>query len=847
MRIRFTALKGTLLMMGVVAFSSLSAQQTIRGRVTDATTHEGIPGATVVLLYTERGTSTDSSGNYAITPIGPATAVQFTALGYKTVTKKLEPDPLQIIDVSLEEDFTALDEVVVSGKGRYRNRNNPAVELVRKVIEYKNVNRLTRFDHVSFNAYEKIMMAVSNVPKFVANNVLTKGYRFVFENVDTTLVPGRALLPIYLEESLSKQYHRLYPGATKTVITANKKTELDARYVNNENIQTYFNFIYTDVDIYENNVLILNKPFLSPIADAAPLFYKFFITDTIATAEGKFVELTFVPRNKTDRLFSGRLQVTLDGNYGIRRADIRVDRQANLNWVNDFSLSLRFHRHENGTYLPAYSEMKINFGLQGSDGGAFGQRTLVYSGYDTETMIPPNTFNGQQTTEAPGADARSAPFWDSKRPLALTPVEAKTYANLDSLQNNRSFKRTLKLGYLLAQSYLNAGPVEFGPIEHTYSFNELEGSRIRIGGRTTRGLSEKLYAETYTAYGTTDNQLKFYGSVAHTLNRRRLGEYPAHYMQLTYQHDAREPGQLLGFRNGDSFVRSFRSGKQDKWSYFDVWKLGHVVEFGHHFMLQTSFTSQRENPAANLNFITAANNPDTIRTLRTSELGIDLRWAPHEAFFQRNLERTPITNEFPIINLRYNMGLKGLFGGEYSYHALRLGVSKRIFLSQLGLADANLTAGYVFGTVPFPLLDIPYASRSYALTQDAYALMNDLEFVSDQYLKLHVEYRPHGFILNKIPLLKRLKIREVASFKLLYGGVRPENRPENNPAVFLFPTDGDGNRTTFALSRTPYMEGAVGVENILNVLRIEYVRRLSYLNHPDINKGGFRFSVKVDF
>src|SRR5690606_10717213 len=196
MRIRSTAFKGTLLLMGIIAFSSLSAQPTIRGKVTDAATHEGIPGATVALLHTEKGTSTDSSGNYTITPTPKATAIQFTALGYKTVTKWLDPDTSQTIDVELEEDFKALDEVVVSGKGKYRNRNNPAVELIRKVIEHKGANRLTRFDYVSFDAYEKTMVAVSNVPKFVTNNALTRGYRFAFENVDTTLVPGRSLLPI---------------------------------------------------------------------------------------------------------------------------------------------------------------------------------------------------------------------------------------------------------------------------------------------------------------------------------------------------------------------------------------------------------------------------------------------------------------------------------------------------------------------------------------------------------------------------------------------------------------------------------------------------------------------------
>ncbi|MFC3198506.1 DUF5686 family protein [Parapedobacter deserti] len=845
--LRLATLMGLGIIIGIFTFSYTYAQTAIRGKVTDASTGEGIQGVTVSLLNTTVGTSTDSLGHYSLTYDATASHIQFDALGYKPATRPL-PDNGLPLNVELEEDFHTLDEVVISGKGRYRNRNNPAVDLIKKVIEHKKVNRLSRFDYVSYESYEKIMMAVSDLPKFVSNSALTRGYRFAFENVDTTLVPGRSLLPVYLEENLSKRYQRMYPKARKTVVTASKKTELDKRYINNENIETYFKFIHGDIDIYENNILILNKPFLSPTADAASVFYKFFITDTISTADGQFVELTFVPRNEEDRLFSGKLQISLDGNYGIRRADIWIDRRANLNWVNDVSISLRFGRHSRtGIYLLTYSDMKINFGLYEGKRGAFGQRTLVHSNYDTETEIPASTFSGQQWVKTADANRRTDSQWERERPLQLTEVETKTYTNIDSLRNNRAFKSTLKLGYLLAQSYVNAGPVEFGPLEYSYSYNDLEGSRIRLSGRTTRQFSEKLYAEAYTAYGFRDERLKFFGGVAHTLNRKRIAEYPAHYLQATYQQDVREPGQLLGFRNGDSFSRSFRTGEQDKWSYHDVFRLNHVIEFGNHMRLQTFFASQRQNPAANLHFVAAGPKPDTINILQTSELGIDLRWAPNEEFFQRNLERSPIVNEYPVFNLRYNMGIKGLFGGEYNYHALRLDVSKRVFLSQLGLADISVGTGYIFGSVPFPLLDIPNASQTYILAPDSYALLNDLEFVSDQYIKLSIEHRLHGFILNKIPLLKKLKIRELAGFKLLYGNVRPENRPEYNPMVFMLPTNAQGDATTFTLERKPYMEASAGVENILNVLRVEYVRRLSYLNHPDVDRGGFRFSLKVDF
>ncbi len=833
--------------MGMAACSFALAQTTVRGRVSSAADGEPVVGATVTLPNTVHGTSTDSSGRYTLTFEGQVTVIEFKALGYKPLTRHLGSEAQQGIDVELEEDAYTLDEVVVSGKGRYRNRNNPAVALIQQVIEHKPVNRVSRFDFVSYNAYEKITMALSDVPRFVTNNALTRGFRFAFENLDTTLVPGKALLPVYLEENLSANRVRRHPKAVKTVITGHKKTELDQRYVNNQNIETYFRFIHGDVDIYDNNILILNKPFLSPTADAAPLFYKFFITDTVTNADGRFVELTFVPRNEEDRLFSGKLQVTLDGNYGIRRADIWIDHRANLNWVNKVNIALRYNRHSSGLYLLAHADARIDFGLLEGKRGAFGQRTVIYRDYDTETPIPAAAFTGQQLVKADGAEARTEAQWQLDRPLALTGAEAKTYTNMDSLQRNPAFRRTLKFGYLFAQSFVNAGPVEFGPWEYAYSFNDLEGSRVRLSGRTTSQLSEKFYAEGYAAYGFRDDRVKFFAGAARSLNGRPVAEYPAHYVHVTYQQDAREPGQLLGFRNGDSFSRSFRSGTQDKWSYYDAFKFNHIVEFGNHVMLQTFVATQRQSPASRLFFIRPGTRPDTVADIRTAELGVDLRWAPYEEFFQRNLERRPIINEYPVFNLRYNMGLKNVLGGEYGYHALRLDIFKRVFLSQLGLADINFGTGYIFGTVPFPLLDIPNASKTYMLAPDAFALLNNLEFVSDQFVKLNVEHRLHGFILNKIPLVKRLKVRELAGFKLLYGAVRPENRAENNPDVFSLPADDHGNPSTFTLERKPYMEASVGIENILNVLRVEYVRRLSYLDHPDVDRGGFRFSLKVDF
>lgn len=830
-------------LLGWIPFSA-HAQWVVRGKVTDGVSGYGLPSVTVTLAQTKQATSTDSLGGYELRTDQRPTQVSFQLIGYQPEYRTLHDDTIQTVNVTMEEDSQMLDEVLVVG-GRYRNRNNPAVQLIRRVIANKAVNSPERFDYRTYDEYEKIMMAVSDIPQAIVNSPLTKSYRFAFENVDSTLVPGRPLLPIFLEENMSRRYERQEPSASKAINVATKKTELDKRYVNNENIQTYIRYLHSDIDIYANNIPILNRPFLSPLASNSPLFYRFYITDTVRTADGDFVELSFVPRNDKDALFSGKLHVSTDGNYGIRYADIRVDGRANINWINDIHIALRFVRHASGIFMLQSSDARYNFGLYDSKRGLFGQRTVVYSDLDTQTPIPPTVFRGQSEEQVAEAPQRTLAYWDDRRPVPLSAAEAQTYTNIDSLDNNRAFRRAMDVGYLLLTSYKQAGPVEFGPVEYTYTYNQLEGSRVRVGGRTSRELSERFYFQGYTAYGFGDRRWKYYVGAAHTLNKRRINEYPAHYIHVSYQDDAREPGLPRDFYNGGSFAESFRSGAQDKWTYNRELLVDHVIEFGNHFMLKTTLSRLRQDAASRLRFQQA--NGEEHKSIFTAALGASLRWAPGEEFQQRNLERQPIINGMPIFTLGYQHAIKGMLGGEYDYQTLRFDAFKRVFLSQLGHADVGLGTGYIFGSVPFPLLDIPNTNQTYVLAPDTYQLMNDLEFVSDQFVKLSVEQHFQGFFLNKIPLIRKLNVREVATFKALYGRVRNENLPQYNAGAFLFPTDEEGHKTTFTLERKPYMEASVGLENIFNILRVEYVRRLSYLHHPDVKPGGFRFSIGLTF
>lgn len=463
------------------------------------------------------------------------------------------------------------------------------------------------------------------------------------------------------------------------------------------------------------------------------------------------------------------------------------------------------------------------------------------------TPIPDSVFKGPETEQAKNAGLHSDDYWMENRPDSLTDVEANTYKNMDSLNNMKSFKRILSWATLALAGYKDVGPVEVGPVSTFYSFNPVEGFRLRVGGRTTTSFSKRFYTEAYGAYGFKDERWKFFLSGTYSINNKSIYTYPLNYIRASVQRETTIPGQDLQFMQEDNFLLSFKRGVNDKYMYNDIYRLEYVYEFSDHMSFRLNYKNWKQEAAGSLNFVHASAESDTLQTLTTSEFGLEWRWAPHEQFFQRKLYRTPIPNAYPIITLRFNAGIKDFLHGQYNYQSVKGTVYKRLFLSQLGLADIVVGGGYIMGKVPYPLLDIARANQTYAYQLNSYSLMNFLEFVSDRYVTLNVDYHMYGFILNKIPLFRKLKLREVGTFKLLYGGVRAENRPENDPSLFKFPVNANGQTSTFSLEKEPYMEVSVGVENIFNLIRVDVVKRLSYLDHPNVANIGIRARINFDF
>lgn len=823
----------------------------VSGVVTDAETKEPLPFVNVYFKGTSIGAMADADGSYTVhTSNITYTELYYSFLGYKTVIKKILPGATQVINVKLSPEAKELKEVVITpGKGRerYRNKNNPAVDLVREMIARKNQNRMEHYNFAEYEQYEKLQMSLSNMSDKFRQRKLFRKYKWLFDNVDTTTIEGKALLPIYLQETLTDQYYRRDPEKRKTVTKGHQKVSFDD-YIDNQGLSTYLNYLYNDIDIYDNNITLLTNQFLSPIADGAPTFYKFYITDTLKSETPPLVELTFAPRNPADFLFQGRLYVTLDSNYAVKKADMAVNKSINLNWVRELSIDQDFEKTEDGRYHVSRSRMRADFGLSKAGGGMFGERVVSYKNFTVNNSRPESFYSGEPETTTADAETHTEEFWQTNRHDSLTRAESKVYQNIDSLQKVPSFRRTMDIATLLLAGYKGFGWWELGPVNTFYSFNPVEGFRLRVGGRTTPKFNERLYFETYGAYGFKDEKWKYFLSATYSFTGRSFLEFPVKTLRASYQHDMKIPGQELQFVQEDNFLLSFKRGVNDKWLYNDIWNIDYVHEFDNHFSYRIGFKNWKQTPAGGL--IYQVRNEDSsvsIPNVTTSEFSLELRWAPDEQFYQGKSYRIPIPNKYPIFTGRLIAGVDGLFNSQYSYQNVALNIYKRVYLSQFGYTDVVVEGGYVFGNVPFPLLAIHRANQTYSYQLQSYNLMNFLEFVSDKYVSVNFDHYFNGFIFNKIPLFKRLKWREVATFKLLYGSIRPENDPEKNHQAFVFPVNADGITTTHSLQREPYMEASVGVANIFKLIRVDLVKRLSYLDNPGVSKWGLRARFKFDF
>jgi hypothetical protein len=817
----------------------------IKGIVLDGADGKPLPFVSVILKGTSVGMITDDNGKYAITTTVKATTISFSFVGYETVTRQIQQGVSQDINIKMNPSSYAIGEVVVKPtKQKYSNKNNPAVELIDKVIENKDRNRIEGYDYLQYDKYEKTQFAVSKISDKSRNNILFKKFQFLLDNTDTLKQPGTKVLPVFIKEGVSTCYFRKTPESTKEIIRGEKTINFD-EYIDNKGVTAYLNYLYQNINIYDNNILFLTNKFLSPIANSAPLFYRYYILDTMKVDDVNCIRLFFEARNKSDFLFQGLLLITQDSTYAIKKIDMNLNKGINIDWVKNVRIVQDFYQPENKKWMLSKDEISINFELTQKILGIFGERSVSYKNHIINVPINDSIFRGPDITRRIDPREKSPAYWEANRQIQLSKTEKGIYANVDSLKKMPAFKHRMDVIMLLSTNFWTLKKFEIGPVGSFISFNPVEGSRLRFGGRTTTGFSKKITFDGFLAYGFTDHLYKWSAGATYSFTPRSIYEFPVKSLKISYQYDTQIPGLDLQFSLPDNIFLSPKRGIDDKYLYNRTIRAEFLNEFDNHFSYTLGFSYLTQSPKGYLYFNHVGDSSGIHYSMNIPEAYINLRYAPNESFYQGKLYRDRMPNKYPVITLKYALGSK-LLGNDYDYSRLQLNVTSRFYPSTLGYTDVALEGGKTFGKVPYPLLFIHRANQTFSYEPYSYNLMNFLEFVSDQYVSLNVDHCFNGFFLNKVPFLKRLKFREIVTFKALYGSVSNNNLPSISNNLFSFPTDLNGDPLTFTLDKKPYIEAGVGLSNILRIFRVDLIRRFTYTGNPNVSNMGIRIQFKLD-
>ncbi len=843
----------------LIAVSSLIGQGVtkVSGKVYEAETGEPLAFVNVIFKGTSVGTSTDLDGYYEIESRFVSDSLCANFLGFNEQCIGIQKESRQRnIDFRLTPKELRLKNVtVVAKRGRYRKKNNPAVELMRKVIENKKDNRLESEDYYTFEQHEKIQIDLNNVTEEFKDRKVFNNFDILWNYLDTSNVNGKVFLPIFLREVLADVYYRKSPDTKKEYQKAIKLTRFDEQ-LDDKSINDVIEFLYKDIDIYDNTIPLLDHSFISPISPLAINFYRFYILDTTDVNGINSIRLGFIPKNKSNFGFTGDLYVSNDERHTVTRADFGVIGDINLNFINDLMVSQDFEPlpENEDRFVLTKDEIVIDYSIAKNGIGLFGTRTLGYRDFDFKPPPDQSVFSPiDQVIKREDAFEQGEDYWDDKRIVDLNDSQEDLYEMIDTLITIPAYKRLVTGIRILSSGYVPFDKFDLGPIPTFYSFNQVEGSRVRVGGESNLDFSKNLLLEGYGAYGFRDKRFKYRGGLTYSFNKD-WKRNPRHFLRAVYQTDVSFPGQELTFAQQDNVLLSLRRG-QTNFLFLDQEAILQYTRETPGIAYDITFTDRKRRPYGDLvlNFVDEQGEPGTLSEINTTSFGLGIEIAPNKQFIQGRQYRRPIINKFPVWTVRYEGAINGFLGSDYGYHKLELGVFKRFNLSILGHTNIGIEASKIWGDLPYTELFIPPANQSFAYQRETFNLMNFLEFVSDQQIFIRAEHYFKGFFLNRIPLLKKLKFREVATFKMVYGSLRDSNNPLITEGIPLFNENADGERISYLFENGPYIEGSVGLTNIFKVLRIDLVKRFNYLDNPNVpslfgTEGlGIRARFKVEF
>lgn len=844
-------------------FVAVSAMAQITGEIVDEDGY-AIPNASAIYKGHHVAVVSDINGKFSIERHEGWT-LTFSSVGFKSQTVKVSQDTPSYMKIVLKEDSKNLSEVVIKSKrDRYSRKNNPAVELMKRVIAAKKRTHLDNHDYYQYNKYQKITFSVNDIKPEDLDKGIFKKQSWLADQIETSPYNNKLILPISVDETVTQHIYRKDPKVEKDIIKGQRSDGINNVLQTGEILNTMLKEVFTDVDIYDDHVRLLQYQFTSPIGETAISFYRFYIEDTVYVDRDLCYHLQFLPNNQQDFGFRGELYVLADSTLHVKRCSLTLPKSSIVNFVDNMKIEQEYTKLPNGEWVLTVDDMMVELRVNDLLGKMLVTRTTRLSDYAFDDL-PSKLFKGKaKVRHEADAMIRDEAFWNQYRAVGLTKSESSMNEFIHRMEQSKNYKWIIFGVRAFLENYVETGTsrtkskFDFGPVNTIVSKNFVDGFRFRVSGRTTANLNKHLFWNGYYAYGM-DSHKHYYGTeITYSLNKKKNVpfEFPQRNIIFETAYDVMSPSDKFLLHNKDNMFMAFRTQKVEQMYFYNRQKLSFVYETDWGFSIDTSIKTESNEPTGDLVFERMTSPQinengegvkDLVRKIRTTEFKFGMKYCPGQTFINTKQHRWPVNLDSPEFTLSHTVGLKNFLGGQYRLNFTEMGIYKRFWLGSWGYVDTHLNGGIQWDKVPFPLLIMPPVNLSYFEHESTFNMMRNMEFLSDRYAFWSVAWDMNGKLLNRIPLVKKLKWREYIAVKGMWGMVTDKNNPflERNSMdnlLFRFP-EGAGIMD----KNKPYWEVVVGVHNIFKFFGVDYVRRLTYTDMPGVKKNGVRFSFMMSF
>ena len=847
----------------LLLFMVLPMKAQLRGYIIDEATGDSIPYASCIYRGHNVAVASNINGQFTIAR-HEGWVLTFSAVGYVSKAITITASTKQNFNVKLKPDTKALKEVVVKTKRkRYSRKNNPAVELMKKVVEAKKRTDLDNRDYYQYNKYQKLTLALNDITPEKLEEPKMKKKPWLKDQVEKCEYNGKLILPVSVDETVTQKIYRKHPHSEKNIVKGQNSTGVNDLFQTGDILNTVLKDVFTDVNIYDDQIRLLQYPFTSPIGKDAVAFYRFYIMDTLYVERDKCIHLHFLPNNQQDFGFRGDIFILADSSYQVKRCELTIPKKSDVNFVENMKIVQEFTQLPDSTWVLSVDDMLAEIKLASFIKEAAVIRTTRLTDYAFDPL-PKQLFKGK-AKDVKEADAmmRDEAFWNKYRQVSLTKSESKMDAFVNNLAQIKGFKYIIFGLKALIENFVETGnpsKVDIGPINTMLTSNTVDGLRTRISAQTTAKLNPHWFASGYFARGWKSEKNYYKADLTYSFNKKEYlpREFPKRTLTLSSTYDIMAPSDKFMKTDKDNVFTSFKWSKVDKMMFYNRQEIKYEREEDWGFKTTLGFKTEENEGALGLDFtplselsrlytdVDGSTAMPRSNKFRTSEFHAEFRFAPGETFINTKQRRLKINLDAPVFTLGHTVGIKGFLGGDYRYNYTEANIYKRFWMKSWGKIDCYLKGGIQWNQVPYPLLIMPETNLSYIIQDETFELIDNMEFLNDRFASLYISWDFNGKIFNRIPLLKKLKWREYIGFRCLWGGLSDKNNPflEQNAQSDILMMFPEGCRVMD--SKKPYYELSVGIHNIFKLIHVEYVRRLNY-HYENTHKDGVRFMVRMTF